>query len=126
MAKDPEEWLKQAEYDMDTARAVFGAGRYIHVVFMCHLSIEKTLKGLYLKKLKEEPPKIHNLLYLMEKVEMKPPGELEKFLLELNGRSVPTRYPEDPKRMIRDYNKKRTADLMEKSVRLPRRIKKQY
>jgi HEPN domain-containing protein len=50
--KTSEEWFRQAEYDLGTAEAMFDAGRYIYTVFMCHLSIEKALKGLYAKKFK--------------------------------------------------------------------------
>jgi len=46
-----EEWLKQADYDMDTADAMHTGGRYFYAIFMCHLSIEKGLKGLYYKGL---------------------------------------------------------------------------
>lgn len=46
------EWLKQAEYDLGTAEAMFKSKRYIYTVFMCHLSIEKALKGLYGKEIK--------------------------------------------------------------------------
>ena len=66
MAKSHEEWLKQANYDLDTADYMFKGGRYMYTVFMCHLSIEKALKGLYTEKLRKEPPKTHNLLYLNE------------------------------------------------------------
>ncbi len=45
-----DEWIKQADYDMETARAMFAARRYICTVFMCHLSIEKALKGLFQKQ----------------------------------------------------------------------------
>jgi HEPN domain-containing protein len=48
--KPPVEWFKQADYDLETAEAMFITGRYIYTVFMCHLSIEKELKGLYAKK----------------------------------------------------------------------------
>lgn len=48
MPRDFEEWLKQADYDLDTADFMFKGKRYIYAVFMCHLSIEKALKGLYL------------------------------------------------------------------------------
>ena len=68
MAKGPEEWFKQAEYDIKTAEAMFAARRYVYVVFMCHLSIEKALKGLYQKRLGTIPPKVHNLLYLIEAI----------------------------------------------------------
>lgn len=50
MAKGSEEWFKQAEYDIKTAEAMFTARKYVYVVFMSHLSIEKALKGLYQKK----------------------------------------------------------------------------
>jgi len=43
------EWLKQAEYDLETAEYLFSGGRYLYSVFMCHLAIEKALKGLYEK-----------------------------------------------------------------------------
>jgi len=49
--KPPEEWAKQTEYDLKTAKAMFKTRRYIYAVFMCHLSIEKALKGLYVKKI---------------------------------------------------------------------------
>ena len=68
MSEKHEEWLKQADYDMDTADAMFASGRYLYTVFMCHLSIEKSLKGLYSKELAEVPPKTHNLLYLIKKI----------------------------------------------------------
>ncbi|MDO9528114.1 MAG: HEPN domain-containing protein [Syntrophales bacterium] len=47
MAEDPQEWLRQADYDMDTAEYMLSGGRYFYAVFMCHLSIEKALKGLF-------------------------------------------------------------------------------
>ncbi|WP_281276819.1 HEPN domain-containing protein [Desulfoglaeba alkanexedens] len=71
------------------------AGRYFYAVFMCHLSIEKALKGLYYKVLDEVPPKTHNLLYLLNKIGKKPEPKLEKFIIKLNTASVATRYPDD-------------------------------
>ncbi len=35
--KPAEEWLLQAEYDMETADAMFNSGRFIYSVFMVHL-----------------------------------------------------------------------------------------
>jgi len=43
MSEKHEEWLKQADYDMDTADAMFTSARYLYAVFMCHLSIEKCI-----------------------------------------------------------------------------------
>lgn len=35
---------------------------------MCHLSIEKALKGIYQNRLDKIPPKVHNLIFLIEKI----------------------------------------------------------
>jgi len=51
------EWLKQADYDMDTAEFMAKGGRCFYAVFMCHLATEKALKGLYLHSLQEVPRK---------------------------------------------------------------------
>ncbi|MEW5841789.1 MAG: HEPN domain-containing protein, partial [Bacteroidota bacterium] len=69
--KPPDEWFLQAEYDIDTADAMFKSGRYMYAVFMSHLCIEKALKGLYAKTLCKDAPKTHNLLYLIELIDAK-------------------------------------------------------
>ncbi|NSW92715.1 MAG: HEPN domain-containing protein, partial [Firmicutes bacterium] len=44
------EWMKQAEYDLDTAKYMISGGRYFYAVFMCHMCLEKALKALYQEK----------------------------------------------------------------------------
>jgi len=34
-------WVATANYDLRTAEAMYKAGRYLYVVFTCHLAIEK-------------------------------------------------------------------------------------
>jgi HEPN domain-containing protein len=115
MAKPTEEWLTQANYDMDTADYMFRGGRYMYTVFMCHLSLEKALKGLYAAKLGKEPPKTHNLLYLLEKMKLKLPEDQFDFISTLNRVSVPTRYPDDLQRILKDYDKKKTKEVLDQS-----------
>ncbi len=86
---DAREWLRQAQYDLKSAEVMFENKRYIHAVFMCHLSIEKALKGLYANTLGEMPPKTHNLIYLAEKTGADLPDILADFLVTLNGVSTP-------------------------------------
>ena len=38
-------WLDIANYDLDTAEALYNSGRWLYVAFMCHQVIEKTLKA---------------------------------------------------------------------------------
>lgn len=115
MGKPPEEWFKQAGYDMETAEYMFNGERYFYTVFMCHLSIEKALKALYAKKLKDVPPKTHNLLYLIEKINVKPPDDLYDLVFTLNRVSIPTRYPDDLQSILKSYDNKKTEELLSKS-----------
>jgi HEPN domain-containing protein len=126
MAKGPEEWFTQAEYDMSTADYMFDGGRYFYVVFMCHLSIEKALKGLYLKKLTEEPPKVHNLIYLLNKISLKPPEAIGRFMVKLNEASIPTRYPEDIDKLQKDYTQDTVRGIIAQAKETLEWLKKQY
>lgn len=94
---------------------MFENGRYIYAVFMCHLSLEKTLKGLFTHRLKETPPKIHNLIYFIERINIKLPKDLYNFVFTLNRASVPTRYPDDLRRILKDYNKKKTNGILKEA-----------
>jgi len=62
-SKLAQEWFNQAEYDLGTAEAMFRARRYIYTVFMCHLCLEKALKGL-IASLGRMPLKSHDLIFL--------------------------------------------------------------
>ena len=115
MSKSPQEWLKQADYDMKTAEIMFDNKRYFYAVFMCHLSIEKALKGLYTQKLNKTPPKTHNLIFLVEKIKLELSEDLYDFIFTLNGVSVPTRYPDELQKLQKDYNTVKTRVLLEKS-----------
>jgi HEPN domain-containing protein len=125
MAKDPKEWFIQAEYDMKTAEVMFDTKRYIYVVFMCHLSVEKALKGLYQKKFDIFPPKVHNLIYLIEKVDVSLSDTLYNLVFELNRASVPTRYPESLQKMNKDYTRKKTSELLANSKEVLKCLKRE-
>jgi len=120
------EWLKQADYDMGAADAMFASARYLYAVFMCHLSIEKSLKGLYSKELAEVPPKTHNLLYLVKKIGKKPHKDLLKFIAKLNTASLATRYPDDLSKIQAAYTKEITKEMLEKSKDVLKWVKEQF
>ena len=94
---------------------MFRESRYFYAVFMCHLSIEKALKGLYLARMKKEPPRVHNLMYFVDELRLELPPDLDAFLTRLNGLSIPTRYPDELRRMTREYDRTRTDAVMEQS-----------
>jgi HEPN domain-containing protein len=126
MAMTPEEWLKQADYDMDTADVMHDNKRHYYAVFMCHLSIEKALKGLYQKKTSSLPPKGHNLISLMHKSGVKPDDDTGVFMAELNDVDVKTRYPENLNRMIEQYSRDVVTEMLAKAKEVLKWIKTQY
>lgn len=124
--KAPREWLKQADYDIGTASAMFKSRKYVYTVFMCHLCIEKALKGLYAREFKKDPPKSHDLKFFYDCLKLKLGAEQITFLDELNELSVPTRYPEDLKRILKEYNKNKTKEVLDKTKSVLTCLKKKY
>lgn len=112
------EWFKQADYDLKTAESLFKTKKFLYTVFMCHLSIEKALKGLYARKFQKDPPKIHNLNYLYEKISIKLDEELQDFIDHLNNLSVPTRYPDELAKILKDYKKNPTKMVLNRTKEL--------
>jgi HEPN domain-containing protein len=124
-AKRPQEWLKQADYDMDTAKFMLSGGRNFYAVFMCHLSVEKALKGLYQHKLDQMPPKIHNLWQLLDKIGLEPPTDIGQFLTQLNEANVITRYPQDIEVLQKTFSKSIVQNMLTKGGGALEWIKKQ-
>jgi HEPN domain-containing protein len=125
--KSPNEWFLQAQYDMDTAEAMFQSGRYMYAVFMSHLCIEKALKGLYAKAYSKDAPKTHNLLFLIEliseKQDFNTPAEFEEFFKILNEKSVPTRYPDMLFDILKEFKKSNTKQFISKGKKVLKWIK---
>lgn len=113
--KPPKEWFRQAEYDLETAKALFDSGRYIYTIFMCHLSIEKALKALFAKKFNQNPPKTHDLIYLIKKIELEINQDFIDYFKILNEISIPTRYPEELSKLLKEFTKERTKNILKQS-----------
>ena len=82
---------------------------------MCHLAIEKALKGLYKEKLGEIPPKTHNLVYLVNKIGVQVPEHIGRTLTKLNSASVATRYPEEIEQLQKNYTSPVVQSILAKN-----------
>ncbi|MCE5268149.1 MAG: HEPN domain-containing protein [Planctomycetaceae bacterium] len=91
------QWADQARYDLETADAMLKAGRYLYVVFCCQQAVEKAIKAFIIRKTGEFPPRVHNLVRLAEVAEIESDGERIRFLGELSGYYIQSRYPEEIK-----------------------------
>jgi HEPN domain-containing protein len=104
MNKLAKNFLLSSEYDIETARHLLKTKRYIYVIFMCHLSVEKMLKAILSKIQNEHPPKVHNLLHLADLCKLEIPEKHQTIIKYLNTVSIPTRYPEDVSKMAKQFN----------------------
>ncbi|MBI4560024.1 MAG: HEPN domain-containing protein, partial [Candidatus Hydrogenedentes bacterium] len=78
-------WAEQAQYDLETARAMLASHRYHYVLFCCQQAIEKALKALIAEQTREMPPRIHNLLKLAELAKVELEIKRKYFLEELSA-----------------------------------------
>lgn len=116
MRKETRKWLDMASYDIETAKHMINTGRYIYVIFMCHLAIEKTLKALIWEVTGKYPPKSHDLIYLAKKASVNfPEREMLNVIGKINNASIVTRYPDDLSRAVTAYPKEVVQEYLQRS-----------
>lgn len=111
MLKETQNWLELSDYDFKTAEHMLRTGRYIYVIFMCHISIEKLLKAIIHESTQKLPAKTHDLIYLSNLAQVQFPQNLMDFIGKINNASIITRYPENlgnaisayPENVAKDY-----------------------
>jgi len=114
-----------ADYDRETAHAMFRSRRYVYCIFMCHLAIEKALKGLYWELTGKFPPKTHSLLFFVKELHLRLPQDLLDFIGKLNDASVITRYPEDLQRVVKAYPRRVAQEYLRATDEVLQWLKKQ-
>jgi len=114
-----EYWMDIAQYDLDTAEAMFTSGRWLYVVFMCQQAIEKLCKGLYLLFVDDNIPMIHDINSLIAKFEGKLPTAIDddKRLLfaKLSAFYLNNRYPKYKERLSVSINSEEALNILEKT-----------
>lgn len=125
LRKDTQNWIALAEYDLETARHMLASGRYLYVIFICHLALEKMLKAHVTEVTQEMPAKTHDLIYLIRKAGLKLPPEYLDFAGRINNASIPTRYPEDIQRALNDYPRPVAEEYLQKTEELLKWLKQQ-
>ncbi|MFH1678151.1 MAG: HEPN domain-containing protein [Candidatus Omnitrophota bacterium] len=115
MQKVIQEWVEISEYDLRTAEAMLNAGRYLYVFFMCQQAVEKILKALYVQRNNELPPRTHNLLYLVEVLEIGIQDKNLALFSQLNQFYFETRYPGDRIQLAREVDRNKAREILKKT-----------
>lgn len=116
-------WFKSSDYDIVTARVMFRSKRYLYVIFMCHLAVEKFLKGSVAQRINRVPPKTHDLYLLLKLSKIQLPQVHQRIISHLNEASIPTRYPEDISKISKQYNREVAARYLKDTESLLKWLK---
>ncbi|HKJ79189.1 MAG TPA: HEPN domain-containing protein, partial [Prolixibacteraceae bacterium] len=64
-------WVETSEEDFNTMLTLYNSKSYAWALFLGHISTEKLLKALYVKRFKKHAPFTHNLYRLSELIGLK-------------------------------------------------------
>ena len=100
-------WIDIADYDLETAEAMYKTGRWLYVAFMCHQVIEKTLKAYWCKTQPADPPYTHNLILLAEQSGLADAmnDEQNLFIARIMPMNIAARYPSYKEQLSKRLNK---------------------
>jgi len=111
-----EYWLDIAEYDLETADAMFTGGRWLYVVFMCQQAIEKLVKGLYILYIDDDVPRLHNINFILDRFADKLPSAISEdkynFFDRLSRYYLNNRYPEYISKLSSQIDKAESKEML--------------
>lgn len=115
-------WIDGAVDALDTCDKLFKSKKYHHALFFLHLALEKIIKALYISKLDESPPYIHNLKQLVKVAKIKVSKVELKKLDEISEFNVSARY-DDYKYKI---YKRATLEYTKKWLKIGKKLYEKY
>ena len=118
-------WIDIADYDLETAEAMYRTGRWLYVAFMCHQVIEKTLKAYWCGTQPNDPPYTHHHMRLAEGCGLydKMDDEQKDFLDLVTNYNIEARYPEDKEALARTLSPQVCRQLIDETKQLTQWIK---
>ncbi|MBU1055676.1 MAG: HEPN domain-containing protein [Proteobacteria bacterium] len=111
-------WSAASKQDFETAEILFENMRYHHALFFCHLSIEKILKAIIVKKTQEAPPLLHDLVRLAEKAVIELSDKKKNELAEISIFNIEARYDDYKFSFYKKANKRFTAKYVNKTRKI--------
>jgi HEPN domain-containing protein len=87
-------WFDLVDEDIIVAESNFNNKHFSWCLFICHLAVEKSLKGLFVQNLAETPPKVHDLVKLAKMAGLSISDNDLRFLNQMNRFNIEARYPE--------------------------------
>ncbi|HPA45279.1 MAG TPA: HEPN domain-containing protein [bacterium] len=89
-----QQWVDQAQYDLETARAMLKSGRYLYVLFCCQQATEKALKAIIAKQTRKLPPRLHDLIEPANRAGIERDEKQDLLMRSLSECYKKTQYPD--------------------------------
>lgn len=118
-------WVNLSDYDWNTTLGLFNIKRYPHSLFFLHLSIEKLLKALIVKKTNDHPPNKHNLVHLIEKASLAISEERLTIINSITAFNIEARYPDYKKSLYKKADKRFTYNFIERGKEIRKWLKEE-
>lgn len=118
-------WLDIADYDLETAEAMYRTQRWLYVAFMCHQVIEKTIKAYWSLQRDDTPPYVHNHMRLADGCGLyeQMSEEQKSFLEIITNYNIEARYPEDKAELARALRPEVCRSMIDNTKHLQQWIK---
>ncbi|MDR1014001.1 MAG: HEPN domain-containing protein [Coriobacteriales bacterium] len=112
-------WLDIAQYDLETASAMFDSGRWLYVVFMCEQAVEKLVKGLYVLYIDDNIPRVHVIRQVIKKYDGKLPAPVNegryRFFDKLSAFYLEGRYADYKQKLSALVDKQEAENVLEQT-----------
>ncbi|MEE8479997.1 MAG: HEPN domain-containing protein [Desulfobacterales bacterium] len=103
-------WLNSANHDLDVAETLFQNEKYDWCLFIAHLVLEKTLKAFYVKNTGKLPPRIHDLVRMVDMAKIEFEEDTLEFMDAVNTFNISTRYPDEKLKFYKMCTRKFTEE----------------
>jgi len=112
-------WLTNAERDWQRAERCFNDSDYVFCLFCVHLSLEKICKAIWVKYNEPDyPPKIHNLVKLLERTPLNMSEDDLIFLNDMNKFQLEGRYPDYKEAIYKDCTLEFTRNIFDNAKQI--------
>ncbi|MDP1623324.1 MAG: HEPN domain-containing protein [Bacteroidales bacterium] len=114
-------WLISAGKDWEVVQDLFRSSQYIYALFFSHLTLEKLLKGHWVKDNDGNyPPRTHSLVRIAEGISYQIDEDTLAFLEKMNDFQLEGRYPDYQFKINQACTKEFTEQVLDKvnSIRI--------
>lgn len=119
-------WLETSEQDFETMIKMFDSKSYNWALFIGHISVEKLLKALFVKKNNKHAPFTHNLYRIAELSKIDMDEEQADLLDEITSFNLNARYDDYKRQFYNLCTKEYTEEWLDKITILRKWIKTQF